>query len=254
MSSEAGPLIELARRFRSAGVPSLSSLKSRLSDWEDYLGFLGLVQEFLPERERDILSQPTPEKQIAAFASYFEDRYFPLEDELKMGDMDDYHYLLYRIPVILMGMSYEDYQGLSSAARPGIQLMSYLVANPYEEERSALAEACLKHVSEKLLRRVPKGGLEPDELRRLHGTEFEGLARWAEIIWKTSNNFFLDCDYEELSWHWGLPDWDRKTVEEFARQWRQAEMIWWKIRSLAEWLEEDPEARFEELLRSINEK
>jgi len=251
MPSEADPLLELTRRLR-AGIPSLSSLKSQLTGWEDYLAFARLVREFLPERERDILSCPTPEEQVAAFATYFEDRYFPLDEALKQDDWLSYADLLYTIPVVLRGISYEDYNSISADGRPGIQLMSYLVADPYEgEERNALAEACLSYVPRELLQRVPEEGLQPMKLHQLlDETKYKGLAWWADIIWKETGNFFLDNDYEELH-SYMYPYWDKDTVEGLARHWAQANVIEEEIMSLARWLEEDPPTRFEELLNFI---
>jgi len=64
--------------MRSLNPPSLSILIAQIGEIEDYHDFVKLVKEFLPEREKDILHELTPAAQMAAFTSYFEDRYFPL--------------------------------------------------------------------------------------------------------------------------------------------------------------------------------
>lgn len=245
-----GALSALAGRLRSLGVPLLSVLIARLEEAEDYEKFVALVKEFLPERERDILGETTPDRQVAAFATYFEDRYFPLDDRFKLGDVESYGDLTRSIPVIPQGLSYDDYNFIASDWRGGFQLMSYLVESPFGEERAALAEACEEYVPRELLERVPEG-LSPGELNRLlDGTPFKPLADWANIVWHDTGNFFLDTDVESL-WSEGPPEWDRGIVEQLTTEWQQAERTQQEICDLAEWLEGDPPARFEELLNFI---
>ena len=244
----------LTKKLNRYRIPSLHSLIAHLAEAEDFKAFLALVREFLPEREADILAQPTPAAQIAAFASYFEDRYFPLQDELKWGeDYLEYSDLTRWVPVVLMGISYEEYHEIPNAFKTGFQLMTFLVANPYEEDRSALAEACLEYVPGELLERVPEDGFNPRELRRLLDTEYKGLSLWADMIWHSTGNPFLDFSWEDdgyIDW----PDWTREEIEDVTRLWQEAEAIHEEINRLAEWLEEDPPARFEELLKAIEER
>ena len=77
---------------------------------------MGLVREYLPERETEILEKPSPHEQMACFASHFEDRYLPLHPSFKDGECeDDYSDLLRDIPVMVMGFSWEDYHELNNA-------------------------------------------------------------------------------------------------------------------------------------------
>ena len=95
MSDSSSPLLTLGAKLRSMGPPSLESLVSRIEEMEEYADFERLVTELLPERKREILSQATPRHQIAAFASYFEDRYFPIHESFKVGDVEGYSDLLH---------------------------------------------------------------------------------------------------------------------------------------------------------------
>lgn len=246
------PLRTLANKLRSMGPPKLGPLIARLDEAEEYEEFLDLVREFLPEREEDILHEPEPSLQVAAFAQYFEDRYFPLDDCFKLGDVEPYADLTRGIPIIPLGMSYEDYHYMSSDWRPGYQLLTYLIENPYDDEgRIALAEACLERVPDNLLQQVPEGGLSPAEAHRLFDdTPYRGVALWGDILWAETGNVFLDIDAESL-WEQGLPRWGRETVEHLTREWQQAERTQQEVTNLAEWLEEDPRARFEELLNLL---
>ena len=243
----------LARKLNRYRVPSLSSLLARLAESEEFREFVRLVREFLPEREADILNQPTPAGQIAAFASYFEDRYFPLWDMFKWEeDYLEYSDLTWRVPVILMGIGYEEYHEIpDDPYRPGLQLMTFLVANPYEGEgRSALAEACLKHVPRELLERVPEEGFRPEELRILQDTKYEGLSLWADVLWGCTENPILDTSPEEEGYI-QYPGWTKEEIEDVTKLWQEAQAKWQEAVNLAEWLEGNPPARFEELLNFI---
>jgi len=248
-----GPLSVLAGKLRSLGIPSLSVLIARLEGAEEYEAFVALVRKFLPEREGDILLQTTPQAQVAAFASDFQVRYFPLDYRFEIGDIEGYGELTWRIPVIPRGLSYDDYHWIASEWREGFQLMTYLVESPFGEERAALAEACEDCVPGYLLQQVPEQGFSPRELEHLlEGTKFIGLLHWANMVWHETGNFFLDIDYEEL---WSAPlEWDRGTVDWLTPQWHGAERIEEEVCNLAEWLEGDPPARFGELLNFILER
>jgi hypothetical protein len=257
MSGRPSSLLYLADELKSRGIPSLSVLIAQIAGVEDYADFRQLITEFLPEREQDILHEPTPSLQMAAFASYFEDRYFPLEDIFKLGDIEGYEELILRIPVVVMGMSWDDYDAIASDYRDGIQLMTYLLENPYDREGGvnvSLAEACEEHVPESLLRRVPETRLSPEEAHRLlDGTLYEGLTLWADRIFCDSGNFFLDTDYEYLYSSMGV-DWEKETVEALTRDWLQAAELENRLDGFVTWLEEDLPGHFEELLNFVLEK
>jgi len=251
-----GPLLALARKLKSLGPPSLSVLIARLGEEEEYADFILLVREFLPEREVEILSQSTPSAQMAAFANYFESCYFPLNEFIRSGDAESYIELTHAIPVIVMGMSWEDYNEISCNSRPGIQLMTYLLETPHEDANIsvALAEACTGHVPAALLQRVPEWGITIAEAHRLlDDTPHEALANWGGIISQGTGNEFLDTDYEMFG-YCTLPEWERVEVDHLTRQWQQAELINHGVTALAVWLEVDPPARFKELLDFIQQR
>jgi hypothetical protein len=53
--------------------------------------------------------KPGPEQQIASFAGYLEDRYFPLPHFLRFGNAEEYSDLTQSIPLIALGFGYKDY-------------------------------------------------------------------------------------------------------------------------------------------------
>jgi len=249
-------LASLGRKLRNHSPPSLSVLSAFFEQAEEYQSFASLVKEILPEREHDILGQPTPARQMACFASYFEDRYFPL-DRMFIEDMaEGYSDLIRYIPVIPQGISWEDYHYMVDW-HPGYQLMSYLVAAPDrdEEARIEIGELCLEHVSREILERVPEGGIAPEEIRQLlKGTPYEALADWAYALQQDTGNYFLDTTYEDMWQVPDLPEWDKEVVLELTAEWLQAEKIQEGIQSVALWLEEDPPGHFEELLNLLKDE
>jgi len=257
MPERDGPLLVLAGKLRSLGPPSLAILIARLEATEDYEDFVALVREYLPECEREILRQPLPSAQMALFIDRFKGRYFPLY-EYPWEEEEDYSYLTRGIPVVVMGISGDDYHEIASGYRPGLQLMTYLLHYIYYGEgdggRTALAEACAEHVPPELLQRVPEGGIAADEAHRLlDDTHHKGLAHWADMLSADTGNCILDIPEEDL-WSMELPPWERETVEQITQDWAQAEVIQGEVMRLAEWLEEDPPARFEELLGFIENR
>jgi hypothetical protein len=255
MPKRVSPLLALAIKLHSRRIPSLSSLVAQISDAENYAQFVQMVKTYLPEREQDILHEPTPQSQIARFASYFEDRYFPLEDIFKIGDLEGYGEITYRIPVVVLGFSYDDYHEIFEW-REGALLMTYLVESPWdgEDENVSMAEECAEHVPAPLVERAGKVRLHLDEAHELlKGTKYETLALWADRLHYNTGNFFLDTDYETL---WGSmpPDWDPETVAELSKQMEQAEVHENKTGELMEWLEKDLPGHFEELVSFIEER
>jgi hypothetical protein len=255
MPKRASPLLALANKLLALRIPSLSSLVAQISDAENYAQFVQMVKTYLPEREQDILHEPTPQSQMAGFASYFADRYFPFEEPFKWGDVGSYEDLTYRIPVVVMGLSYDDYHEIPEW-RDGALLMSYLIENPWEGEDVdvSMAEACSEHVPVPLVERAGKVRLRLDEAHKLlKGTKYEPLALWADRLHYNTGNFFLDTDYETL-WNSMPPDWSPENVKELTKQWKQAEVHENKTGEFMEWLEEDLPGHFEELVTFIEER
>lgn len=262
MSDELSPLLALAYKLCSLRPPSLSILLARLAGAEDFKAFVGIVREFLPEREQEILRRPDPVDQISAFANHFAARYFPLDesfsDMLYEDDVEEaYLYFLRGIPVQVLGISEDDYHSMPESYRLGYQLIAYLLEDPYEDQgggRVALAEACREHVPIHLLERVPEGGLSFNVAHELlNGTEYEALAQYGDILAKNTNNDFLNIDYDWLC-ECQPPPWERDYVESLTEQWQQAEVINDSVHRLVEWIEVDPPTRFEAILNFIEGK
>ena len=252
MPKRVSPLLALANKLLSRGIPSLTTLIAQISEAEDYAQFIDMVKTYLPERKRDILQETTPQAQIARFASYFEDRYFPLEEIFKLGDLEGYGEITYRIPAIVLGFSYDDYHDLEW--RAGALLMNYLIESPWEEGEGiyvALAEACSDHVPEALIKRADAVRLPLEEAQSLlKSTRYEPLALWAAMVYQDTGNFFLDTDYEMLMNSIG-PEWSPENVKELTKLWKQAELIQDKTGEFMEWLEKDLPGHFEELVSFI---
>jgi hypothetical protein len=240
------PLAALRGKLHDVHPPAISLILSLFQNVETYNDFVKLVRDFLPEREKEILEKPSPSSQIAAFASYFEDRYLPLHPVFKDGEVeDDYYEILRDIPVMVMGFSWEDYHELNSA-RLGMQLMCYLFEPPMQGdndmagERVALFDGFpLEYQRE--AQRVPAGGVSLDNAKLIFkGKKWMGLRNCAEYINQATDNWFLDTD-DEMRGDMQPMEWDKETVASMTQEWLKANAFYDKIMEFAEWLEDKKE-------------
>lgn len=256
MPARATPLETLIHQLRAGWPPAISSLIAILEDHESYGEFLRLVREFLPERENEILDRPGPSGQVAAFASYFEERYFPLPHYLQWDEVEEYGELTSYIPLIPLGFSYEDYAELIQNGSLGARLMTFFLRHPYGEqgERISLGESCQEEVEVELLRRIPEEGFTPEELHRLlDGTPYQNLAVWGDLINLSTGNDFLDTDEEMMSYS-ALPEWSRENVDYFTRAWAEAETLRQGPFEMMERFEKEPESYLKEILDFIEKR
>jgi hypothetical protein len=246
-----GPLTTLAARLLGAAPPSLSHLIEVLAGGEYFETFLGLVREYLPECEAEILRERTATAQIALFGNRFGDRYFPLHDWALMEY--GYEELVGIVPLIVQGIDWEDYHEVPESWRPGYQLLFALTVNPFEMyddgARVPLLEACAAVVPQALVERIPAKGYAPEVLRQLlDGTELSGAADAADWLCSNTDTIFLDWPSDaDHDVHW-----DPETIRELTEEWKQAELIMGRVHALAEWLEVDLPQRFGELLDFID--
>jgi hypothetical protein len=237
------PLTALREKLCDVHPPSISLILSLFQNVETYNDFVKLVRDFLPEREKEILEKPSPSAQIAAFASYFEDRYLPLHPVFKDGEVeDDYYELLRDIPVMVMGFSWEDYHELNNA-RLGMQLMCYLFEPPMQGDSDMAGErvALFDGFSPEYQReaqRVPVGGVSLDDARLIFkGKKWTGLRNCVEYINQATDNWFLDTD-DEMRGDMQPMEWDKETVASMTQEWLKANAFYDKIMEFALWLED----------------
>ena len=258
MAEKASPLSVLIAQLWSKGPPSLSAMISRFGDIEEYQEFVMLIREYVPEYEGEILLEPHAGSQMQRFVSRFEDRYFPLAYHLGDFAFNDVSYsdLTRAIPVEVRGFTWEDYDSISSDARPAFQLLTYLLESPYETDaRVSLAEACAEHVGQDLVGQVPEGGIKATRVHELFDdSPYKPIALLCDWFWQDTGNFFLDTDYEFLSYNMGEPEWSMGEVEILTRHWQEADALQAEIDNFLEWLDGDLKGRFQEILDFIAEK
>jgi hypothetical protein len=263
MPDKTQPLLELGRLLLSlAAPPSVTDLISQLDEAEEYQQFIDIVRQFVPEEANNIFGRSSPEEKIGAFAQVFSGRYFQLDDRFIEGDVEGYRDLVGAIPVIVMGMSFDDYHEIAHDGRQGVQMLAYLLADPYEPgetchaympraeqgARLALYDSLRQFMPQDVLDRVLEGGLSDDDAQRIFTTSrFKHVALFSQMVNCCTGNFFLDTDYDLLC-QGDYPEWDAETVAEFTQQWLEAERIQNEVYAFCEWLEQDPVKHFEEVL------
>jgi hypothetical protein len=223
-----------------------------VEDVETYQDFLRLVDEFLLDERQDIIEVGNPQDMVAAFARRFDERYFPLADHLRSGDIESLSDLMHFIPIDVHGYDYDDYHALCD--EPPDMLLSSLLVD-FEDElglegegiRVAILEAVAQHVPPELLDRIPERGYSLDFLAQvLPGTKYEGLLDRAGHLCHRSGTVFLDVTAEEFISN--PPTWDREEVEWLTEEWRKAKEMFGRESTFFRWLEEDLQGNFARLL------
>lgn len=149
-----------------------------------------------------------------------------------MYEVEDYEQVIYTIPFVRDGWSYDRLHELDLP--PGRLLLFALCAQPVAggmDSRVPLLDAAERSVPAAVLREVPAGGLEPDELHaRLDGTPYAGAAAFADWLWGDTGMVFLDYDDEVEVMD---ADWTPDVVAALAAQWRRASALLDRIDALA---------------------
>lgn len=243
------------RVLARASPPSIENLIVLMERGEDYVEFMRLVHEFVPELEREIKVRHSIATRLSTFAQAFENRYFPLHPMYADGMAEGYGDITCFIPIILQSMDFDTYLELSQGEfNAGITLLAYIIENPWQQgegERLALTETCEQWVSRELLQRLPEEIPREDIHLLLDGTRFESVGVVADILHMLTGNCFYDEDRESI--HQGCLDleWTRENVERLTEKWLQAQVLNDKAFKLYEWIDENPPQRFAELVDFI---
>jgi len=112
----------------------LSELLKSFTNIDVLESFLGLIREYLPEHEEEILSEPGGGR-VYKFCYLFGKRYFPLPPYASDAD---YGQITSALPVEIMAMSYSAYHDLD--IRRGYLLLLSLVVYPYEGDERDLED------------------------------------------------------------------------------------------------------------------
>jgi len=115
----------LAEKLK-VGPPLLAKLLDSFTNIEALEGFLGIIREFLPEHEEEILWERGRQR-VYRFCYLFTKKYYPLPSYASDIDAVD---LVSCLPVELMAMTYSAYHDLD--IREGYLLLLSLVIYPYE--------------------------------------------------------------------------------------------------------------------------
>jgi hypothetical protein len=256
MPDKLTPLAALIWRLSSQRPSSIGTLVSLIQDHQDYRDFVQLIREFLPEREPEILEPKSPAQQMARFAGFFANRYFPLPFYFRGLEAEAYADLTRDIPLMALGFSYQDYDDLVQNGNIGAMLMTYFFRQPYGEQgaRVALGEACQEQVPVELLQRIPEPGFTPEDLHRLlDGTPYQALATWGDLINLSAGNDFLDTD-EEMMANSVLPEWSKENGEYFTRQGAEAEEIRQRPFEMMDKFADHPQDYLREVLDFIKQR
>lgn len=190
-------LAELAGKLRM-GPQSLHGLRRALENAEVVSDFRRLVHDFTPQAEARILAGDEQEQVQAFLREFGRQTGIPLND-----DIEEIEQLLFCMPIIVRGWSWDDYMEWSHHDVPD-QVLLALVQSPFmDEDNAALVENLARLVrgeAYEAWRLATPTGWEPAELHeRLDGTRWEGVARFADWLWRETQTVYLDMNYEEMN-------------------------------------------------------
>lgn len=272
------PLTELGNRLMT-GPPLLSFLSNLMSSQEDLLAFRTLTREFLPLREKEIMSQPI-DRRAQTFAAIFSKEYFPLHSAMFSADAT-VGLLVERIMFQPAGFSPDLYHRIDEISRE-TALAVALCETPwifedamaddeqeFEEQgdhlgtpgwRIPFLELASGVAGPHLAKLIPGKGFTQDDLCALEGTKYSGLCRFYEWFGHLTENMWLDTngyDYEMFlqgddDWNdeEGMaPDtWTRAHVDRFANDWEEAQYIIKEAGNFTALLRERPAETLSEVL------
>ncbi len=260
------PLSRLSEKL-IIGPPLLGELINVLVDIDTLQEFLDIIRRFIPEYEDEVMSGAR-NRRVYRFCYRFSEKYFPLPVWANGLSMQDFSSGL---PLEAKAMSYSAYHELDM--RLGYLMLLSLVIYPYEgderdeeerEEREGtlmeiyggarvpLLDRVQQIVGDVVLR-IPKDGWAADELHLLtDGTLYDGVGDFASWVLSETECVILDTSYDDVAYIEGYGDpvfkWTDYNVQTLADEWPKVKQIREKIDRRVEWLEEDPQSRFRELL------
>ena len=263
MATAAPPVLSnLAERLLRR-PPSLRELIVRLGYAEDYAWFAALVRRLFPDEAETMLAMPDVGQRLERFARLFEERHFPLyapfiEFFVDEGEDPPFTWLRRGIPFQLMGIGYDGLQEMWDGYREGLSALALLAELPdfYSDEpgglRTAWMECAAQRIPEETLLRIPRGGIPLYALTEaLQETEYQGAAQVSAWVRAETGNFFLDHCFDDGDYDGFSDPWEDEIIQEGTEEWRKADQLMASVLKLADWLEQDPPARFGEMLDFI---
>ena len=262
------PLLSGLARLLFRAPPRLTGLMEFLRHTDDYNWFTDLVNRLLPNQVEQILADPNIPGQVLAFASGFEEKYFPLasgyiEYLTESEEEPPWTALRRGIPFDLFGLGYETLHELWYVSREGLAAMA-LFSTPSDLEegywqqqveglRVSWMETAADHMPISVIHKIPAGGVPTGHLvRAVKGTRFEALGQAAQWVWGESNNLFLDYSFEDGALENGYADpWTDEVLAEGHGQWTPAHQLMDSVDEMCTWLEQDLGANFEEMIEFV---
>ena len=248
----------------------LYSLIEIVNDPHSYQRFKDIVEQFLPKQSLDIMSIRDSKSQVITFLDLFEKDHFPLIEisyqELESLDEDEDHCPAWMVltqsipirphgfPTFILSRGWDPYN-------PGISTLIHLfnMENHHtasDRFREQNQESVPLYLAGATLDKIPEGGYNPNDIARaVNGTQYTPLILFAQWLFGTTGNPFLDQEDDLFSYHYFLDNpvpWTKKKVQEYTGLWQAAKATTTAIEALVDWLEEDLPANLDTLLDTIN--
>ena len=260
MREIAPPRLEWAILQTGDAPPSMEEAMEVLDETQSRRWFRTMTQDLLPEESEEILAGENAAAIVRRFANAFSERYFPMYESIAWDTGDTgspslYSDLRMGIPLEMEGIDDETWHDVWDELGPGMGAIALLPEMTFDPGiRTPWLEAAANYIPLGTLQRIPPGGIPIDRIERaLSGTRLDSAADALRWFFRNSGNLFVD--FSQAMYYESVPaSWDRETVTGLGEEWRQAiPIIEGSIRA-QKWMEEDPAARFAELLDLVLER
>ena len=239
--------------------PSMEEVMEVLDETQSRRWFRAMTQDLLPEESEEILAGENDAAIVRRFGSAFSERYFPVYESIawdigETGSLSLYSDLRTGIPLEMEGVDDEAWHDVWDELNPGMGTIALLPEITFDPGiRTAWLEEAARYIPMGTLKRIPPGGIPIDRIERaLSGTRLDCAADALRWFFRNSGNLFVDLS--QAMYYESVPaSWDRETVMELGEEWRQAIPILEGSIRAQKWMEEDPPARFAELLDLVLE-
>ena len=251
------PLTIMARKLM-AGPPSLGHIADLLANSECIESFVGLIREYIPEWEEEIMSKDI-DFRTAEFAKHFNPAYFPLSGSVNDMTVEEF---VSDIPVDLMGFNSDDYHNFADF-RPGFILMLALVDNPYDVEdepgycspsiqmgggRMPILDMTGTIVRDlDLVASIPEKGFSLKDIHKMVDNHpvYEAFGLFADWVHSDTQCSLLNATYND----YGPEMWERGEVDALTEEWPIVKEFWDRVDAMATWIEKG--SNFKELVEFL---
>ena len=261
-------LLDTLEQTRPAAITALLVI---VNDYQGYRWLEDVVQAVLPDRREHIFRDYDHAGTIARFRTEFENRYFPLLDDIMelaaesdvLYSDDHWATLMQEVPIALHGFLLEDAHQLAEWLEPHhyylemalTPLLLPVSSISYEDDpniRVSWLEAAARVVDRATLSQIPPEGFDPAAaVAALSADEYGDLRNLVQWTLRETDHEILNIQYGPDEYICPEIPWDPDCIQETAAAWRAAQPTLESVHRALDWLGKDPRKHFAQVVELI---